>query len=295
MHIAITGASGLIGRALVPALEAEGHEVVRLVRRPAEGPSEATWDPSAGVVDVAALGGVDAIVHLAGASLDARWTAKQKEAILRSRVDGTAAIARAVAALEGPPALISASGAGYYGDRGDEVLTEESQAGVGFLAEVAAAWESAAQPARDAGARVVTLRSGIVLSRQGGALARMLTPFRLGLGGRVGSGRQWWSWIGLNDAVAAYRHVLASTIDGPVNLTAPEPVTSAEFVKALGSALHRPTVFPLPAFAVRAAFGEMGQSLLLEGQRVLPARLLDDGFTFTTPTIGEALATALAR
>lgn len=295
MRVAITGASGLIGTALTAALRGQGHDVLALVRRATIAPGEVAWDPESGTVDLAGLEGVDAVVHLAGASIDARWTRKQKDAILRSRVDGTSAIARAVAALDPHPALVCASGAGFYGDRGDEVLTEESPGGTGFLAEVAAAWEGAARPARDAGARVVALRSGIVLSRHGGALGQMLTPFRLGLGGRVGSGRQWWSWIGLTDAIAAYLHVLSSDVDGPVNLTSPEPVTSARFVDALGSALHRPTIFPLPAFAVRAAFGEMGQALLLEGQRVLPARLLDDGFAFTHPGIDAAVAAALAE
>lgn len=295
MIVGITGATGLIGSALAERLSTEGHEVRRLVRRTAQTPGEVAWDPVAGTVDLDALAGADAIVHLAGASIERRWTAARKEAVLRSRVDGTGTIARAVAALEGRPALLCASGMGFYGSRGDEILTEESSRGTGFLADVVVAWEAAAQPARDAGARVVSFRHGIVLSRQGGALPKLLTPFRLGVGGRVGSGAQWWSWISLEDAVSAYVHALGSELEGPVNATAPEPVTNAAFVKALGKALHRPTMLPLPSLAVKAAFGEMGRELLLEGQRGLPARLLEDGFAFRHPTVAEAFAAALAR
>jgi hypothetical protein len=190
---------------------------------------------------------------------------------------------------------VSAGPTGIYGDRGDEVLTEESELGTGFLAEVGRAWEAAAQPARDAGIRVVSLRQGIVLSKEGGAIERLLLPFKLGLGGRVGSGKQWWSWIGLDDVVGAYRFALESTLAGPVNVVSPNPATNTQLVKALGRALHRPTVFPLPAFAVRTAFGEMGQELLLDGQRVLPARLLDAGFTFEYPDLDAAFERALAR
>lgn len=295
MRIAVTGASGLIGSALLPALREAGHEPVALVRREPSGPEEIGWDPEAGTVDLAGLEGVGAIVHLAGENIGQRWTSSVKRRVLESRVNGTRTIAEAVAALDPVPVLVCASGIGYYGNRGDEILTEESSRGNGFLAEVAEAWEQAADPAREAGARVAHLRHAIVLSRDGGALQKLLTPFRLGGGGRVGSGTQWWAWISLDDTVAAYLHVLRSELEGPVNATSPNPTTNAHFVKALGRALHRPTVLPLPAFAVRAGLGEMGREMLLEGQRALPARLLDDGFAFSHPTIDAALAAALAR
>ncbi len=294
MKIAVTGSSGLIGRALVSALEEDAHETVRLVRREATTAGEASWDPTSGIVDVAALAGVDAIIHLAGETIGQRWTSSTKRAVRESRVDGTRSIAQAVAALDPTPVLVCASAIGFYGDRGDEILTESSSLGTGFLADVVEAWEDAAQPARDAGARVVHLRQGIVLSRQGGALQRLLTPFKLGVGGRVGSGKQWWSWIGLEDVVAAYRFALEAELEGPVNVTSPNPATNAEFVKALGRALGRPAIFPLPSFAVSLAFGQMGREMLLGGQRVLPERLARAGFDFTQPTLDAALAAALA-
>jgi uncharacterized protein (TIGR01777 family) len=293
MRIATTGASGLIGSALVPALESDGHEVVRLVRREAHGPDEASWDPETGSVDTAALAGVDVVVHLAGETIGQRWTSATKQRVLESRVEGTRVIAEAVAALDPAPVLLCASAIGYYGNRGDEIVTESSPRGSGFLADVVEAWEQAARPARDAGARVAHLRQGIVLSRDGGALQRLLTPFKLGVGGRVGSGRQWWSWVGLDDVVGAYRFALETELEGPVNVTSPNPATNAEFVKAVGRALGRPAVLPLPSFAVSAAFGQMGREMLLEGQRVLPERLTQAGFTFAHPALDEALAAAL--
>jgi uncharacterized protein (TIGR01777 family) len=296
VRIAISGASGLLGSALAPALAAAGHEVVRLVRREPQGPDEVAWDPARGTIDAAGLAGIHAAVHLAAANLDRRWTEDYKREILDSRVRTTDLLARTLARLEPRPAvLLCAGGMGIYGDRGDEVLTEESEYGTGFLAEVSKAWEEAAEPARAAGMRVVNFRQGIFLSVEGGALERMLTPFKLGVGGRVGSGRQWWSWVALDDAVAAYRFVLEGDLEGSVHLTSPNPVTSAEFTKALGRALHRPTVFPLPAFAVKLLFGERGEAILLEGQRAIPARLLDAGFTFAYAGLDEALAHALER
>ena len=295
MHVAVTGASGLIGSALVPALRAGGHDVSTLVRREARAPDEIAWNPDAGTIDTGSLRGVEAVVHLAGENIGQRWTERARLEIMSSRVEGTTLLAEALASLEPRPrVLVSASGVGYYGDRGDEELTERSGQGAGFAAEVAAAWERAADPARAAGIRVVHLRQGIVLAGGGGALRRLLTPFRLGLGGRVGSGRQWWSWIALADVVRAYEHALAGDLEGPVNATAPAPVTNAEFTRALGRALGRPTPFPLPALAVRLAFGQMGKELLLGGQRALPERLLTSGFAFSTPGIDEALAAALA-
>jgi uncharacterized protein (TIGR01777 family) len=295
MRLAISGSTGLIGSAVVAAAAEAGHEVRALVRRPAADPSEISWDAAAGSVDLDALAGVDAVIHLAGENIGARWTEARRRSVLASRVEGTRTIAEAIAQLDPRPALVCASAIGYYGDRVDEILTEESSRGSGFLADVVEAWEQAAQPARAAGARVVHLRNGIVLASEGGALAKLLTPFRLGLGGRVGAGSQWWSWIGLADTAAAYLHAATHALEGVVNVTAPTPVTNAQLVKALGRALHRPTVLPLPGFAVRAAFGQMGQEMLLEGQRVLPARLLDEGFAFAHPTVDEALAAALGR
>jgi hypothetical protein len=264
-----------------------------LVRRPASGPGEAWWDPAAGAIDVAALEGVDVIVNLAGENMGQRWTAGVRERVLRSRVDGTRLLAETVASLDPRPVLVCASAVGFYGDRGDEELTEASSRGSGFLADVADAWERAADPAREAGARVVHLRQGLILGRHGGVLARLLPPFRLGLGGRVGSGLQWWSWISLDDAVAGYLRALGQELEGPVNLTAPAPARCRELVKALGDALHRPTVLPLPAVAVKLAFGRMGEEMLLGGQRVLPARLERDGLAFAHPNLPEALSAAL--
>ena len=296
MKIAVSGASGFIGSALVPELEDAGHEVVRLVRRGAAAANELPWDPDAGTIDATGLEGVDAIVTLSGETIGKRWTDKRRGEILQSRVSTAALLARTAAKLDPRPSVfVSAGGAGIYGDRGDEILTEDSPLGEGFLADVGRAWEAAAEPARTAGIRVVNFRQGIVLARRGGALDRMLTPFRLGLGGRIGSGRQWWSWVALRDTLAAYRFVLENEISGPVNLSSPNPATNAQFVRALGRALRRPTVFPFPAFGVRAAFGEMGVALLLEGQRTLPARLLDRGFEFTEPNVDAALERILER
>ncbi len=296
MRIAVTGASGLIGSALVPALESAGHDVVQLVRHEPRGRAEIAWDPAAGSIDAERLPGVDAAVNLSGATIGRRWTVARKREILASRVDSTMLLAETLAALEPrPQVLVCAGGVGIYGDRGDEILTEESELGSGFLAEVGTAWEAAADPAREAGIRVVTFRQGIVLSRRGGALPRLLTPFKLGLGGRVGSGKQWWSWVAMDDLVGAYRFALERGLEGPVNLVSPSPATNAQFVKALGRALHRPTVLPLPAVAVKTLFGEMGDAALLQGQRALPARLLEAGFTFRYPELDAAFERALAE
>lgn len=295
MRIAVSGASGLIGSTLVPALRDRGHEVVRLVRRDARADDEVSWDPAAGRLDPASLEGAHALVNLSGATIGRRWTEARRREIRESRVQTTSLLARAVAALERRPALISAGGVGIYGDRGDEILTEDSELGSGFLADVSREWEAAADPAREAGARVVSFRQGIVLTRKGGALAKMLTPFKLGLGGRVGSGKQWWSWISLDDAIAAYLFALENDLAGAYNLVSPNPATSAQLTKALGRALGRPTVFPLPAIAVKTLFGEMGEATLLEGQRVLPARLLDAGFAFSYPELDAAMRRALEQ
>jgi uncharacterized protein (TIGR01777 family) len=295
MKIAITGASGLIGSALGRELVAAGHDVVRLVRARAAGPGELEWDPENGLIDSAALVGIDAAVHLSGATIGRRWSNRRKAEILDSRVSSTDLLAETLASLDPRPSVLVCAGPiGIYGDRGDEILTEESELGTGFLADVGRAWENACEPARAAGIRVVNLRAGIVLAREGGALARLITPFKLGLGGRIGSGRQWWSWVALDDVVGAIRFALETDIAGPVNLVAPNPLTNTQFTKALGKALGRPTILPFPAFAAKAMFGEMADEALLSGQRVLPARLLDAGFPFEYPEIDPALARALS-
>jgi uncharacterized protein (TIGR01777 family) len=296
VRIVVSGASGLIGSALVPALESADHEVLRLVRRQASAPNEVSWDPAAGAIDSGRLVGVEAGVNLNGATVGKRWTANRKKEILASRIESTRLLSTTLASLEPRPSvLVRAGGVGIYGyDRGDEILTEQSELGAGFLAEVGSAWEAAADPAREAGIRVVNFRQGIVLSRGGGALPRLLTPFKLGLGGRVGSGRQWWPWVAAEDLVAGYLLALEGSLAGPVNLTSPNPVTNAQLTKALGKVLKRPTVFALPAFGARLAFGEMAEEVLLGGQRVLPVRLLDAGFSFRYAHIDDALVHALA-
>jgi hypothetical protein len=294
MKVVVGGASGLIGSALVPSLRARGHDVVCLVRREPSSADEIRWDPAAGELDPSALQGVDAIVNLSGEYMGKRWTEARRREILDSRVRSTELLATTAAALDRTPALVVASAVGYYGDRGDEILTEESSAGTGFLTDVVLAWEAAADPVREAGGRVAHLRQGIVLSKQGGALKQMLLPFKLGVGGRVGTGKQWWSWVGLDDVVAAYVHVLESDVEGALNATAPNPVTNEAFTKALGHALRRPTLLPAPSFGIRTLFGEMGEAMLLQGQRVIPARLLDSSFTFEALTIDVGLERALA-
>ncbi len=291
MRVAVTGASGFIGTALVPELRAAGHDVISLVRHAPSRTDEIGWNPQAGTIDDAGLAGVDAIVHLAGFNLGTRWTNSKKQMILESRVSGTRLVAEAAARLSPrPAALVCASAIGFYGERGDEVLTESAPRGDGFLAGVVEAWEAAAEPAREAGIRVVNLRQGLILSPSDGALARLLTPFRLGLGGPVGNGRQWWSWVALEDVVSAYLYVLEQPLAGPLNVTAPEPVRNRDFVKALGHALHRPAFAPFPAFAVNALLGEMGRELLLTSERIVPKGLVDGGFEFREPTLVGAFA-----
>jgi uncharacterized protein len=294
VKVAISGASGLIGSALVPALRTEGHDVIRLVRRTATAGDEVSWDPAAGDLDPSGLQGIDAIVNLSGENIGQRWTESKKREILESRTNATGLLARTAASLDpGPSVFVCAGGIGIYGDRGDEIVTEESTLGTGFEADVGRAWEAAAQPARDAGIRVVNFRQGLVLAKEDGALRRMLLPFKLGVGGRVGSGRQWWTWVALEDLTAAYALALGGELVGAVNVCAPNPVTSEQFTDALGKALRRPTIFPAPAFAIRMLFGEMSDAIL-KGRRALPARLLDAGFEFSAPTIDVGLARALA-
>ena len=290
MKVAVTGSSGLIGSALVPALSGAGHSVLRIVRRPAAAADEITWDPAGGAIDAGALAGVDAVVHLAGANIGTRWTEAKKRAILESRTAGTKLVAETVAALHPRPrVLLCASAVGFYGDRRDEVLTEESSKGDGFLSDVVAAWEVAAQPARDAGIRVVHLRHGLVLARDGGALGKLLLPFKLGVGGPVGSGEQWWSWVAMEDVTGAYLHALDSALTGPVNLVAPGATRNRDFVKVLGRALHRPAIAPFPGFAVRVLLGEMGDELLLSSMRILPTALETSGYAFRRRELADAL------
>jgi uncharacterized protein len=290
MRIAVAGSSGLLGSALVPALRSAGHEVVRLVRRAPAAADERGWDPPAGRIDEGALDGVSAVVNLCGAGVgDRRWTHARKQVLLDSRVEPTEVLAAAVAD-GGIPTLVNASAMGYYGDTGDRVVDETAPSGRGFLADLCRQWEAAAQRARDAGARVAHLRTGHVLSPRGGLLGRLRPLFRLMLGGRLASGRQYMSWIHLDDATAAVRFLLEhDTISGPVNLATPNPVTNAEFTRALGRSLGRPAPWVAPRFALRAALGEVVAELLLS-QRLTPKVLLDNGFVFGHDTLEAALA-----
>jgi uncharacterized protein (TIGR01777 family) len=294
MRIAVTGASGLIGSALTASLAGDGHDVVALVRRDPRGPGEARWDPEAGTVDLEALRGCGAVVHLAGAPVAARrWTDERKRVLRDSRVLGTATIARAVAALDPEPVLVCGSAIGYYGDTGDRFVDEDDPAGEGFLADLVRDWEAAADPAREAGVRTVHARTGLVVAHGGGAWGALFPVFRAGLGGRMGNGRQFWSFVSLADEVAALRFAIDNAeLSGPVNLTAPEPLTNREITAAMGKVLRRPTVLPVPGFALRAVLGEFAEDVL-GSQRVRPARLLDAGFTFTHPGIEDAIRAAL--
>ena len=295
MRIAVSGASGFIGSAVVRRLEREGHQVSRLVRGVAKA-GEIHWIP-AGALDTAPLEGLDAVVHLAAENISGRWTHGKKSRIVNSRVQGTLTIAASLARLQQKPkVLVSASAIGFYGSRGDETLDESSAPGGDFLAEVARQWEAATEAASRAGIRVAMMRFGVVLGGSGGALKKMLGPFKMGVGGRMGSGQQWMSWVALEDAAGAVEHAIANgSVRGPVNVVAPNPVRNAGFTKVLGEVLHRPTVFPMPEFAVKLAFGEMGESLLLGSQRVAPKKLQESGYQFKFPELKEALESAIAR
>ena len=298
MDVLVTGSHGFIASALVPRLRAHGHRVVRLVRGAPEGSDDVRWDPDAGTIDAARIEGVDAVVHLAGAGIgDKKWTPARKALILESRTRATGLLARTLAELGRPPrVMLSGSAVGYYGNRGSEELTEESSPGHDFPAQVCQAWEAATAPAADAGIRVVHLRTGIVLAAHGGTLQRMLLPFRLGLGGRIGSGEQYLSWITLDDHVAAVLDLLdAEGVTGGVNLTAPHPATNAEFTRALGAALRRPTVLPTPLLPLKIVYGgELVEHLLVNGQRVIPRVLQQRGHHFEHPELADALRAVLA-
>jgi uncharacterized protein len=297
MRVAITGSSGLIGSALADHLRSAGTEVIRLVRRPPVTAEEVRWDPAAedGGLRWTALGRVDAVVHLSGAPVaGGRWTVARKQVLRVSRIGSTAALVRSLLAADAPPpTLLAGSAIGWYGDTGDRIVDETAPAGSGFLASLVRDWEAAAEPAAEAGLRVVYLRSGVVLSRAGGILAPLLLPFRLGLGARIGTGSQYLSWIGIADHVRAVSFLLGRPdISGPVNLTAPVPATNAEFTRALGAAVHRPAVFAVPGWAVRRGLGELSAELL-GSSRVRPARLQQADFRFDYPAIGPALADAV--
>ncbi len=298
MRIAVTGSTGLVGTAVTNRMAADGHTVYRVLRQQSAGDDAIQWNPTAGTIERAKFNGLDAVVHLAGENIaDGRWTAAKKERIRDSRVIGTELLCRTLAGLKQPPrTLIAASAIGYYGDQGDRQCDESAGAGSGFLADVCAEWEHATEPAKAAGMRVVNLRIGVVLTPRGGAIKKMLLPFKLGGGGRVGSGRQYWSWISLDDVTGAIAHCLRTdSLAGPVNAVAPDPVTNLEFTKALGRALGRPTIVPMPAFAARLALGEMADELLLASTRVVPRRLLETGYRFQHTVLSESLPDILSR
>jgi uncharacterized protein (TIGR01777 family) len=294
--VLVSGVSGPIGKALLPALQAQGWRITRLMRGGAPGPNQIPWDTETPLAPES-VSGFDAVIHLAGDSINGRWTSNKKELIRNTRVHGTQNLTAALAqAAVKPRVLVAASAIGYYGDRGDEILREDSRSGIGFLPKVCREWEGASQAAADAGIRTAIIRSGVVLSLTGGALAQMLPPFRLGLGGRLGSGRQWWSWIHIDDMVGAVLRILAKDdLQGPVNLVAPNPSTNAEFTHTLGRVLSRPALLLVPAFALKLKFGsQMVREALLASQRVEPAKLASNGYSFSHPDLERAL-TALLR
>lgn len=299
MKILISGASGLVGKALASALRAEGHTIARLVRPGgAASGGDVLWDPMAASVDLPAMEGFDAVVHLSGAGIvGGRWTPARKAVLRSSRIDTTRVIVDALANLkQKPQAFICASGTGYYGDRGDEILNESSSAGTDFLALLARDWEAEAARAELSGIRAVMLRFGVILSAKGGALPRMLLPFRLGIGGRFGTGNQWLSWIALEDTVEIIRSAISDArLRGPLNVTSPNPVRNAEFTRVVAAALHRPAIFSAPAFALRLALGEMADALLLASQRVRPGKLLEISYSFRFETLDAALRAVLAK
>jgi hypothetical protein len=295
-RILVSGVSGPIGAALLPSLHARGYQVTRLVRGAASGEGQIPWDPVQPLTPES-ISGFEAVIHLAGETVVGRWTDGKKAHIRDSRVVGTRSLAQALAKTsQRPRVLITASAVGYYGDRGDEILREDSPPGQGFLPEVCREWEAATQPAAAAGIRTAQVRIGLVLSPVGGALQKMLTPFKLGVGGNMGNGRQWWSWIDVEDLVGAIHHILKNDqLEGPVNVVAPTPVTNAEFTGTLASVLSRPGIFPMPAFVARLAFGQMADELLLASQRVEPGKLMASGYPYQHSDLRQALASILKR
>ena len=295
MQIALSGSHGFIGSAVAKSLLGAGHQVTPILRGESAVEGGIAWSAQGAYVDTAKLEGIEAVVHLAGDSIQGRWTPKKKARILESRQKGTRLLSEALAKLAKPPReFVCASAVGYYGDRGDELLSEESEPGGGFLAQVCREWEMATEPAAKKGIRVVNLRIGVVLGAGGGALAAMLLPFKMGVGGRVGSGKQYMSWIALDDVAGIFEHALATeSLQGPVNAVGPSPARNAEFTKALGKVLSRPTIFPLPAFVVKLVFGQMGEELLLGSQRVEPGRLAASGYKFRYPELEGALRRAV--
>lgn len=292
-RVLVSGVSGPIGAALLPSLGERGWKVVRLVRRPATGQDQISWDP--GRISEEAVSGFDACIHLAGETIVGRWTAQKKARIRDSRLLGTRKLAEALArTAKRPSVFLSASAVGFYGSRGDEVLREDSASGRDFLSEVCREWERATEPCREAGIRTANLRLGLVLSPLGGALPKMLAPFRMGVGGNIGRGQQWWSWVHVDDVVGAIHHIMKTeSIEGPLNIVAPQPVRNAEFTQTLAKVLHRPAIFPVPAFAARLAFGEMADELLLASQRVEDAKLVLSGYHFQHSDLREALENIL--
>ena len=298
MKVAVSGSTGLVGSAVVKRLSAEGHEILRMVRREASGTGEVRWDPAGEKTDIASYSGIDGFVHLAGENIaGGRWTEKMKQKIRDSRVPATRKLCEGLATLEHKPqVLVCASAIGYYGEGGDAILDESSPAGEGYLAEVCKDWEAATQPAADAGIRVVNLRIGVILSPDGGALKQMLTPFKLCVGGKVGSGKQYWSWVALDDVVGAIAFALMhEQLSGPANATSPNPVTNLEFTKVLGKVLGRPTIFPMPAFAAKLALGEMAEELLLTSSRIVPKKLEAAGYQFAYADLEKALRHLLGK
>lgn len=296
LNILASGTSGPIGGALLSALTATGHHVTRLVRRPTAAPGEIQWDPAKPVAPET-VSGYDAVIHLAGETIVGHWDAKKKQRIRDSRINSTCNLVQALAQAPGKPrVLITASAIGYYGNRGDERLTENSRPGSNFLATVCRDWEAQTKPAADAGIRTVQLRIGVMLSMAGGALKQMVTPFRFGLGGIIGNGKQYWSWVALEDVVGAVQHALAHEgLSGPVNVVSPNPLTNIDFTRAIAQVLRRPALFPLPVFAVRLFFGQMGEELLLASARVLPTKLEASGYKFRYPELKPALADILRK
>ena len=298
MNVLISGSSGLVGSNLIPALKSNGHGVTRLVRREPEAGDEVRWDPSSGTIDKAGLEGHGAVVHLAGDNISkGRWTPQKKSRILDSRVDGTRVLSEALAGLDDPPeVMVCASASGYYGDRGNELLREESAPGDTFLSRVCREWEAAAEPARRAGIRVVNLRFGIVLSAEEGALGTTLPLFKIGAGGKIGSGRQYWSWVSIDDVMGVILHSLSTeNLEGPVNVSTPEPPTNSEYTKTLGNVLNRPTLAPLPAPAAKIVLGEVADELLLASVRMEPAKLRNTGYTYQYPELESAFRHLLGR